>query len=229
MLKRSKDFVNFLKEQYEEKAGYLMGAVGQYTKDISENSWLITQYSGEQKEKALYWLKNAKRVFDCNGLLDCFVGTDTRSQGSYTNRSTIKGTGKIPDQRKVPGAAVYMGAPSSIHHIGYLVEPVGNDWYVIEARGVMYGVVRTKLSERPWDGWSWLDKVLNYEQTDEEPTGDDVTVKSGTWYVREAPIDGTPLGIAKGGEKYRVEATWHKVVNGHGLEGWLSEKAIERK
>ena len=49
----------------------------------------------------------------------------------------------------------------------YLVEPVDadkpeGDWYLVEARGVMYGVVRTKLYDRKPDFWGWMTKYFDY-------------------------------------------------------------------
>lgn len=57
---------------------------------------------------------------------------------------------------------------SDIHHVGYLYKPVKaddpeGDWYVIEARGVMVGVVKTKLLSRKPDFWGWMTKYFDYE------------------------------------------------------------------
>ena len=78
----------------------------------------------------------------------------------------IKGEGKIPNERKVPGAAVFMDS-TYVHHVGFLIEPVNaadpsGDWYVGEARGVMYGVVITKLYSRGWNKWGWMTKYFDY-------------------------------------------------------------------
>ena len=75
----TKSFVSFLQQQVKEKAGYIMGSYGQNPRtgyhDLSvpeskcksswkTTGWYYTQYSGRQREKALYWRKNSKRVFD---------------------------------------------------------------------------------------------------------------------------------------------------------------------
>ena len=49
-------------------------------------------------------------------------------------------------------------------HVGLYI---GNG-YVIEARGAYYGVVKTKLTSRPWVGWGEL-KGVNYENAKADP------------------------------------------------------------
>ena len=62
---------------------------------------------------------------------------------------------------------------SSIHHVGYLWKPVnanspGGDWYIIEARGVMYGVVKTRLYSRNPNYWGWMTKYYDYSGSSEK-------------------------------------------------------------
>lgn len=170
-------FVAQLQEAVARKDGYIMGATGQDPKKWSETSWWYTQYSGSQKTKALYWRKNAQRVWDCNGLAEGmykdYTGTDinTKARYNYSGWCSVKGTGLIPVNKRVPGAAVFWGSKaSSITHVAYLEKPVTagkpeGDWYIIEARGVMYGVVRTKLYSRDPDFWGIMDKYFDYENT----------------------------------------------------------------
>ena len=152
-----------------------MGATGQDPKKWSTSSWWFTQYSGSQKTKALYWREHAARVWDCNGLAEGiykdFSGVDINTQAryNYANWCTQKGTGTIPKNMRVPGAAVFIYSSSSgyITHVGYLWKPIdaGNpsgDWYVIEARGVMYGVVCTRLGDRSWNRWGLMEKYFDY-------------------------------------------------------------------
>lgn len=168
-------FVAQLQEAVARKDGYIMGATGQDPKKWSESSWWYTQYSGSQKTKALYWRKNAKRVWDCNGLAEGmykdYTGTDinTKARYNYSGWCSVKGTGMIPVNKRVPGAAVFWGSKaSSITHVAYLEKPViagkpEGDWYIIEARGVAYGVVRTKLNSRDPDFWGIMDKYFDYD------------------------------------------------------------------
>ena len=180
-------FVEFLGQQYKEKAGYILASYGQNPRtgylDLTEtkvksawkeNGWYYTQYSGKQREKALYWRAHAKRVFDCQGLSEGYyqiaTGTcvDTQARYNYANWCQPKGDGTIPPKYRTPGAAVFWGSnASSIHHVGYLYKPVtagkpDGDWYIIEARGVMYGVVMTRLYERKPNFWGLMTKYFEY-------------------------------------------------------------------
>lgn len=174
-----KRFVEFLNNRYLAKDGYIMGATGQDPKKWSTGSWWFTQYSGSQKEKALYWREHAKRVWDCQGLAEGYykdvtgIDVNTRARYNYSSWCSVKGAGKVPNEHKVPGLAVFIGkTAANITHVGYLVEPVNpskpdGDWYVIEARGVMYGVVKTKLNARGWNFWGYMDKYFDYSNHSE--------------------------------------------------------------
>ena len=160
-------FVNFLTASADAKDGYIMCAIGQDPKKL--NDWYFDQYkeNSKQYKKALEWKKNAAHVYDCQGLADCFVGINVRARNNFAEWCTVKGSGAIPNKYKVRGAAVFTHNGSYISHVGYLEKPVaaGNwdgDWWVVEARGVMYGVVRTKLSDRNWNRWGLMDKKFDY-------------------------------------------------------------------
>lgn len=153
-----------------------MGAKGQDPKKWSTSSWWYTQYkaNSSQRKKALYWREHADRVWDCNGmsegLYQDFSGVDinTKARYNYSGWCTEKSTDmkKLP---KEPGVAVFMYSKSSgyITHVGYLWKPVNpakpsSDWWVIEARGVLFGVVATKLSQRSWNRWGKMHKYFDY-------------------------------------------------------------------
>ena len=166
-----KAFVAGLAAALNRKDGYIMGATGQDPKKWSKDSWWFTQYSGKQREKALYWREHAARVWDCNGLAEGlykdFSGKDINSKARYNYANwctSVKGTGMIPKQYRVPGAAVFWGdTASTIHHVAYLYKPVkadepDGDYWLIEARGVLFGVVMTKMSDRRPQFYGWMDK-----------------------------------------------------------------------
>lgn len=167
-------FVGELYKAYARKDGYIMGATGQDPSKWGTNSWWFTQYTGKQRTKALYWRTHAKRVWDCNGMAEGiykdYAGVDinTKARYNYANWCGIKGSGMIRADRRVPGAAVFWGTSAdAIHHVGYLYKPVSankpaGDWYIIEARGVNYGVVMTRLNSRKPDYWGWMTKYFDY-------------------------------------------------------------------
>ena len=172
-------FVDYIQWCLEHKCGYIMGAYGQDPKKWAADSWWFTQYSGEQRKKALYWRENAPLVMDCNGLAEgCYlketgVNINSRARNNYSSWCSSKGSGKIPAAYRVPGAAVFIHNGSYIGHVGFLSEPVSaanpsGDWWVIEARGVMYGVVKTKLNSRGWNRWGLMTKYFDYAEAGNE-------------------------------------------------------------
>lgn len=173
------NFVAFLEKRLAAKDGYIFGAVGQNPKKMSD--WYFTgQYTGEQQKQALYWREHAQRVWDCNGLAEGYyadvTGTsiDARARDNYSDWCDPHGSGMIPSERRVPGAAVFKRS-SYIHHVGFLEKPVESgkpegDWYVIEARGVMYGVIRSRLLENDWNCWGLMTKYFDYGAAPKAPS-----------------------------------------------------------
>ena len=153
-----------------------MGATGQNPKKWKKDSWWFNQYkkNNQQYEKALYWRAHAQRVWDCNGLAEGLyrdydgASIDTKAKYNYQQWCDPKGKGLIPPKYRVAGAAVFWGSSASeIHHVAFLYKPVKandpeGDWYLIEARGVMSGVVKTKLLSRKPDFWGWMTKYFDY-------------------------------------------------------------------
>ena len=168
-------FARQLGEALERHDGYIMGATGQDPRDWPVNSHWFTQYTGAQREKALYWRAHAQRVWDCNGLAEGlykdFAGTSINSKARYNYAQWCdpKGAGVIPPKYRVAGAAVFWGeSASDITHVAFLWKPVNadrprGDWYLIEARGVMSGVVKTKLLSRKPDYWGLMTRYFSYE------------------------------------------------------------------
>ena len=194
----TKLFVKELEAALNRGDGYIMASYGQNPRtgyldltrtDVKsawkENGWYYTQYSGAQRTQALKWRKKCTRVWDCNGMAEGIyeiysgVCINARARNNYASWCSVKGKGVIPANRRVPGAAVFWGSSaSSIHHVAYLWKPVTagkpeGDWYLIEARGVMYGVVKSKLLSRKPNFWGYMDKYFDYSEnvTVEEVAG----------------------------------------------------------
>ena len=171
-------FVKQLGEALNRHDGYIMGATGQNPRRWKTDSWWFTQYdkNPKQKAKALYWREHAARVWDCNGLAEGlykdYTGVDINSKARYNYKQWCdpKGAGLIPAKYRVPGAAVFWGdTASDIHHVAFLYKPVDakdpeGDWYLIEARGVMYGVVETRLLSRKPDFWGLMTRYFDYSE-----------------------------------------------------------------
>ena len=185
----TKLFVKELETALNRGDGYIMASYGQNPRtgyldltrtDVKsawkETGWYYTQYSGAQRTQALKWRKKCTRVWDCNGMAEGIyeiysgVCINARARNNYASWCSVKGKGVIPANRRVPGAAVFWGSSaSSIHHVAYLWKPVTagkpeGDWYLIEARGVMYGVVKSKLLSRKPNFWGYMDKYFDYSE-----------------------------------------------------------------
>jgi GH25 family lysozyme M1 (1,4-beta-N-acetylmuramidase) len=187
----SKVLVAELKAARDRKDGYIMSSRGENPRtgylDLTvtkvrsswkENGYYYTQYSGDKKKAALKWRKNCTRVWDCNGMAEGIyeihtgININTRARHNYAEWCDPKGQGQIPVEMRVPGAAIFFGTPSSdIHHVAYLVEPVKpghpeGDWVVIEAKGVKFGVVESRLSDRKPDYWGLMTKYYDYNDAE---------------------------------------------------------------
>ena len=190
----SKVFVQEIEAALKRKDGYVMGSLGQNPRtgywDLSipeskcksawkVNGYYFTQYSGSQRTKALYWREHAERVWDCAGMAEGVyriltgVNVDTKARYIYAQWCAPKGSGMIPVKYRVPGAAIFWSdsGAGSIHHVAYLWKPVEEghpegDWYIIEARGVMYGVVSGKLYSRKPNFYGLMTKYYDYSDTE---------------------------------------------------------------
>ena len=230
-------FVEQITAACDRKDGYIMGATGQNPRRWKVDSHWFTQYKNKaQHEKALYWRAHAQRVWDCNGLAEGLyrdytgVSIDTQARYNYQNWCSPKGDGAIPPARRVPGAAVFWGSSASkIHHVAFLEAPVDpedpqGDWTLIEARGVMTGVVRTRLSARQPDFWGWMTRYFDYPEAGVQPT--DRTLQNGMSGsdVRALQTDLIRLGYdlgrwgADGDFGDATEQAVRKFQSEHGLE-----------
>lgn len=99
-------------------------------------------------------------VADCSGLIKAMrkqlsgVWRDVSAQGTY-DQCPVSQRGKIGTMPKVPGCTVYVwdAGKGRMGHVGMYI----GGGLVIEARGVKYGVVITKLAGRAWTHWGMLD------------------------------------------------------------------------
>ena len=153
--------------------GYVYGTIGQtcttallkqcqsqYGASMGEGYY---QSNGDYtKGRCGKWLN--KWVCDCSGLIKsarkAIDGTwkDVSAQGTYDQ--CVK-RGLINTMPLTPGCTVYIWSASK-NRIGHVGMYIGAG-QVIEARGVDYGVVITKLSGRAWTHWgllNWLEYNL---------------------------------------------------------------------
>ena len=102
------------------------------------------------------------KVHDCMGLIEGYFWSDNADAPAKYNSNGFTDTtadrllasatdkGPISTIPEIPGISVHMKG-----HVG-IYEGKGN---VIEARGHQYGVVRTRLKDRPWTHWARIPQL----------------------------------------------------------------------
>jgi cell wall-associated NlpC family hydrolase len=128
-----------------------------------------TLYLNRKRTYPRYYTANdfpqqyGQKVHDCIGLIKGYFWTDNADDTNYHyrrifpdvsadmqfNRSKRKGT-SISTMPEVPGVLVFMKG-----HVGVYI---GDGW-VVEARGHAYGVVKTRLKDRKWNKWAFIDEL----------------------------------------------------------------------
>ena len=118
-------------------------------------------YYDQSKYNVKFTSQFGLRVHDCVGLIKGYLWSETPTSTPKYNsaqdvsangmRGKCKESGKIGTLPELPGVLVFMDG-----HVGVYVG--GGE--VIEARGHDYGVVKTRLKDRPWTSWGkcpWIE------------------------------------------------------------------------
>ena len=162
---------------------YLFGSVRVFTtKAVIEYFWehhYKTRTTRKHYDEVTASWRATDCATDCEGFLDAYrtyvLGIKTDISADYNYEHWCEDKGKISeiDREWVLGEAVFEERYSSTkgwykNHIGWICGymPDGEP-LVMEARGLDYGVVVTKLSERVWKYRGLMTKVFEYK---EEPT-----------------------------------------------------------
>lgn len=149
--------------------GYVWGGQGElYTAALAQK-WGRAQQGGKNYS---YFTETCKRwighnVADCSGLIIAAmqsVNANYPDQASGTLINNCSETGAIKYIPNDPGLLLWKPG-----HVGIYI----GDGFAIEARGVAYGVVKTKLNDRPWTKWGRIHGVDYGDggNTDESGTG----------------------------------------------------------
>ncbi|WP_411676876.1 hypothetical protein [Caproicibacter sp.] len=166
MTKTNLGLVAFANQALEAGTGYVYGTIGQVCTASLLNQ-CAARYpdsnlaGGAMRRLGEKWI--GKRVTDCIGLLKYYVMSDgygkdpaydsnydKSANGAY-NQATVKGP--ISTLPELPGICLHMDG-----HFGIYI----GDGYAIEARGTAYGVVKTRVKDRPWTAWfrsPWIEYI----------------------------------------------------------------------
>ena len=109
---------------------------------------------------------------DCQGLLDAYLtyvqGEKTDVNADYNYRKWCTGKGKTSEIERPYelGEAVFMAnSGGKMKHIGWICGlDVDGEPLVVEARGLNYGVVITRLEDRPWTHRGLMTKKFDYKE-----------------------------------------------------------------
>ena len=137
-----------------------------WTNFYSSHGWTRTAY-----DKATANFKSSDYATDCQGLLDAYftyeLGIKTDINADYNYRKWCTGKGKTSEIERPYelGEAVFMAnAKGRITHVGWICGlDSDGEHLVVEARGLSYGVVVTRLADRPWTHRGLMTKKFDYK------------------------------------------------------------------
>lgn len=233
MSKTNLGFVDFAKQVLNAGTGYVYGTFGDIC-TVSLLNQCAARYpddnlaGGQMRRVGEKWL--GKRVTDCIGLLKWYMfadnygdnphggynpAYDTGANGAFNN---AKEKGPISTLPEIPGVCLHMNG-----HFGVYI---GGGW-AIEARGTYYGVVKTRVADRPWTYWfksPWLDYVGSQSTVKCDTTTDIELVPGGVYQFKvTAPI--TPkVNVGTGGvvvllPRYQSGNDYYYYIVGYGGHG----------
>lgn len=157
---KASDFLVYLNDELNAPSIYVLGAQGESVIDILPK---IMSLDGSRVGDILKHLSdvlkkgadiNKMRAYDCSGLGVKYFLANKLIKNDMTADDIYKLCSKIDSKDLRIGDCVFQEGTKTVngkkvlykHHIGYYI---GNG-YVIEAKGRLYGVVKTKYSEGNW-------------------------------------------------------------------------------
>ena len=156
---------------------YLYGTVRAKTtpsriKERWENYYSSHGWSKESYNNATSGMQPDDYATDCQGLLDAYLTyelgekTDVNADYNYRKWCSEKGKTSEIERPYEIGEAVFMAnSRGKMSHVGWICgfdsdgEPLA-----VEARGLSYGVVITRLEARPWTHRGLMTKIFEYKE-----------------------------------------------------------------
>ena len=133
-------------------------------------------WTREAYDRATACMSPGDFATDCQGLLDAYLtyelGEKTDVNADYNYRKWCTGKGKISEIERPYklGEAVFMAnSRGKMSHVGWVCGlDLDGELLVVEARGLSYGVVVTRLEDRPWTHRGLMTKKFEYNK-EEKP------------------------------------------------------------
>lgn len=166
---------------------YLYGTVkSKTTAERIEERWrnhYSKTWMREAYDRATACMSPGDFATDCQGLLDAYLTyelgekTDVNADYNYRKWCTEKGKTREIERPYEIGEAVFMAnSRGKMSHVGWICGfGADNEPLVVEARGLSYGVVITRLEARPWTHRGLMTKKFEYEEERQMETKFEVT------------------------------------------------------
>ena len=155
---------------------YLYGTVkSKTTAERIEERWrnhYSKTWTREAYDRATACMSPGDFATDCQGLLDAYLtyaqGEKTDANANYNYRKWCTDKGKISEIERPYklGEAVFMAnSKGKMSHVGWVCGlDSDGELLVVEARGLSYGVVITRLEDRPWTHRGLMTKKFEYDK-----------------------------------------------------------------
>ena len=129
-------------------------------------------WTREAYDRATACMSPGDFATDCQGLLDAYLtyelGEKTDVNADYNYRKWCTGKGKTSEIERPYelGEAVFMAnSRGKMSHVGWVCGlDLDGELLVVEARGLSYGVVITRLEDRPWTHRGLMTKKFDYKE-----------------------------------------------------------------
>ena len=220
---------------------YLYGTVRAKTtpsriKERWENYYSSHGWSREAYDNATAKMQPDDYATDCQGLLDAYLtyvqGEKTDVNADYNYRKWCTGKGKISEVERPYelGEAVFIAnSRGKMSHVGWICgldsdgEPL-----VVEARGLNYGVVVTRLEDRAWTHRGLMTKKFDYKEEQPMATkfevikpmlkGDGVKAMQNALNVNGYTDDNGDALVEDGKWGSKSQAAFRKLLEAHTQE-----------
>ena len=193
-------------------------------------------WSREAYDNATAEMKPDDYATDCQGLLDAYLtyvqGEKTDVNADYNYRKWCTGKGKISEVERPYelGEAVFMAnSRGKISHVGWICGlDADGEPLVVEARGLSYGVVVTRLKERAWTHRGLMTKKFDYKEDEPMATkfevikpmlkGDGVKAMQNALNVNGYTDDNGNALVEDGKWGSKSQAAFRKLLEAHTQE-----------